>query len=482
MPRYDLVVLGGGAAGLVAARLCASLGGRVALVEAAGQPGGDCLFSGCVPSKSMIASAKLAHSMRTADRLGLDPVQPQIDFARVMERVQDVIARAGAPDSAAALRVDGVEVVHATGRFARPGIVCAGGRELVYRGALIATGSLATVPPIAGLADAGALTNETVWDIRELPARLVVLGGGPVGVELAQAFARLGSRVAIVEAEPELLPREDPEAGRFVAATLEREGIAVHRGARAARVESSGDGSGVLVAGTARIEFDRVLVALGRTPRIEGLGLQDVGVALTDTGAVRVDDQMRTTGDRIWAAGDVTGQLYLTHVAAYHAIVATANALFHARQRVDHAMIPWATFTDPEVARVGLTQAQARERLGTEPLVFRYDYATSDRALTAAEALGFVKLVSDRRGRLLGATIVGPAAGESIAEVARLAREGKSLASLSQQVHAYPTFAEGPARAADQWWTHKYLNQRGRSLLKPLLALLRAIDHPRSRR
>ena len=186
----------------------------------------------------------------------------------------------------------------------------------------------------------------------------------------------------------------------FVAAALQREGIAVHRGARAARVESSGDGSRMLVAGTARIAFDRILVALGRTPRIEGLGLQDVGVALTDTGAVRVDDQMRTSGDRIWAAGDVTGQLYLTHVAAYHAIAATANALFHARQRVDHAMIPWVTFTDPEVARVGLTQAQARERLGRDPLVFRYDYGKSDRALTAAEALGFVKLVSDRRGRL----------------------------------------------------------------------------------
>jgi pyruvate/2-oxoglutarate dehydrogenase complex dihydrolipoamide dehydrogenase (E3) component len=482
MARYDLVVLGAGAAGLTAARVCASVGGRVALVEAAAQPGGDCLLRGCVPSKSLIASARLAHWMRTADKLGLDPVAPQIDFARVMERVQDVIGRAGEPDTAEALRGDGVEVVHATGRFARPGIVQAGGRELAYRAALIATGSFATVPAIPGLDRVRPLTNETVWGLRELPARLAVLGGGPVGVELAQAFARLGSRVTIVEAEPELLPREDPEVGRFVAATLAREGIAVHRGARAARVESSGEGSGVLLAGTARIEFDRVLVALGRTPRIEGLGLQDVGVALTDTGAVRVDEQMRTSGDRIWAAGDVTGQLYLTHVAAYHAIAAIANALFHARQRVEHATIPWVTFTDPEVARVGLTEAQARERLGREPLVFRYDYAKSDRALTAADALGFVKLVSDRRGRLLGATIVGPAAGESLAEVARLIREGKSLASLSQQVHAYPTFAEGPARAADEWWTHKYLNPRGRRLLKPLLALLRAIDHPRSRR
>ena len=480
MARYDLVVLGGGAAGLTAARLCASLGGRVVLVEAAQQPGGDCLFSGCVPSKSLIASAKLAHSMRTADRLGLDPVQPQVDFERVMVRIQDVIERAGAPDTAAALRSQGVEVVHAAGRFARPGLVQAGGRELAYRAALIATGSRAAIPPIPGLAGVSALTNETLWELRELPARLAVLGGGPVGVELAQAFARLGSRVTIVEADDELLAGEDPEAGRFVAATLEAEGIAVHRGTRVEQVQDTADGTGALVAQGARIEFDRLLVAVGRTCRVDGLGLEDVGVELTDAGAVAVDDRLRTTGDRIWAAGDVTGQLNFTHVAAYHALVATVNALFRARRTVDHSTVPWVTFSDPEVARVGLTEAQARERLGRQPLVFRYDYADSDRALATAEPHGFVKLVSDRRGRLLGATLVAPSAGESIVEVARLAREESKLAALSQQVHAYPTYAEGPARAADEWWTHKYLNPRGRRLLKPLLALLRTIDHPRT--
>lgn len=270
MSRYDLVVIGAGAAGLTAARICAGLGGRVVLVEAAQQPGGDCLFSGCVPSKSLIASAKLAHSMRTADRLGVHPIEPQVDFARVMERVRDVIVRAGEPDTSAALEAAGVEVVHASARFVRPGMVQAGGRELAYRCALIATGSSSAFPPIPGLADVSPLTNETLWDLRELPARLAVLGGGPVGVELAQALARLGSRVTIIEAEPELLPREDPEAGRFVADTMESEGVVVHRNARVDSVQPTADGAGALAAGGRRIEFDRLLVALGRTPGSRG--------------------------------------------------------------------------------------------------------------------------------------------------------------------------------------------------------------------
>lgn len=480
--RYDLVVLGGGTAGLIASTTAASLGARVVLVEEAEQPGGDCLFTGCVPSKSLIASAALAHRMRTADRLGLAPAEPGVDFARVMQRTREVIERAGARDTAAALQSQGVEVVRATGRFVRAGIVQAGERTLAYRAALIATGSRPAMAPIPGLADAEAVvTNETVWNLRELPRRLAVLGGGPVGVELAQAFARLGSTVAVVEAESELLPREDPEAGRFVAELLEAEGIAVHRGTAAERVEPITGGAGVLVAGRSRVEFDRVLVAVGRVPRTGGLGLKDVGVELDGAGAVRVDARLRTTGDRIWAAGDVTGALYFTHVAGYHGLVGAANALFRARRSVDHSAIPWVTFTDPELARVGLTEPQARERLGADPLVFRHDYADSDRALTAGEARGFAKLVCDRRGRLLGATIVAPAAGESIAEVARLVRERRKVADLSQQVHAYPTFTEGPARAADGWWRHKYLNARGRRRLAPLLALLRAIDRPRGR-
>src|SRR5918992_1655645 len=270
--RYDLVVLGGGTAGLIASLYAARVGARVALVERAEQPGGDCLFTGCVPSKSMIASARLAHEMRTAGRVGLEPVEPRIDFGRVMERIQEVIRRAGLPDRAEHLEAQGVEVIRALGRFARPGVVDAGGRELRFRAAIIATGSRPALPPIAGLAEAEPLTAETVWDLRELPPRLAVLGGGPSGCELGQAFARLGSRVEIVEAAPMLLPREDPDAGRLVADVLAGEGVGVHLGTPAARVEPAAGGGGVLVAGERRIDYDRLLVALGRRPAGDGVG------------------------------------------------------------------------------------------------------------------------------------------------------------------------------------------------------------------
>jgi pyruvate/2-oxoglutarate dehydrogenase complex dihydrolipoamide dehydrogenase (E3) component len=477
--RYDLVVLGGGTAGLVASLYAARVGARVALVEQAEQPGGDCLFTGCVPSKTLIASARLAHEMRTAGRVGLEPVEPRIDFARVMERIQEVIRRAGLPDTAEHLEAQGVEVIRAFGRFSRPGVVDAGGRELRFRAAIIATGSRPALPPIAGLAEAGPLTAETVWDLRELPRRLVVLGGGASGCELGQAFARLGSTVQIVEAAPVLLPREDAEAGRLVADVLAAEGVGVNLGAPAARVEPRAGGDGVLVAGERRIEYDRLLVALGRRAAGDGIGLENVGIEVDGRGFVNADARLRTTGDHIWAAGDAVGRMYFTHVAGHQGLTAMANALFRARRSFDYAAVPRVTFTDPEVASIGPTEAEARERLGRDPLVLRHDYAESDRALTAGRARGFAKLVAGRRGRLLGATLVAPAAGESIADVAALVRRGGTAADLSQAIHAYPTYTEGPARAAEEWWTERYLNPRGRRVLRPLLAALRAVDRPR---
>jgi pyruvate/2-oxoglutarate dehydrogenase complex dihydrolipoamide dehydrogenase (E3) component len=478
--RYDLVVLGGGTAGLIASLYAARVGARVVLVEQAEQPGGDCLFWGCVPSKSLIASARLAHEMRTADRVGLEPVEPRIDSARVMERIQGVIRQAGVPDTARRLEAQGVEVIRALGRFSRPGVVDAGGRELRFRAAIIATGSRPALPAIAGLAEADPLTAETVWDLRKLPPRLAVLGGGPSGCELGQAFARLGSTVQIVEAAPVLLPQEDPEAGRFVADVLAGEGVGLNLGAPAAGVEPATGGSGVLVAGERRIEYDRLLVALGRRAAGDDIGLENVGIEVDERGFVQADARLRTTGDHVWAAGDAVGRMYFTHVAGHQGLTAMANALFRARRSFDYAAVPRVTFTDPEVASIGLTEAEARERLGRDPLVLRYDYAESDRALTAGRARGFAKLVTGRRGRLLGATLVAPAAGESIADVAALVRRGGTAAELSQAIHAYPTYTEGPARAAERWWTERYLNPRGRRLLRPALALLRAVDRPRA--
>jgi pyruvate/2-oxoglutarate dehydrogenase complex dihydrolipoamide dehydrogenase (E3) component len=337
--RYDLVVLGGGTAGLIASLYAARVGARVALVEQAEQPGGDCLFTGCIPSKSLIASARLAHDMRTADRLGLEPSEPSVDFARVIDRMQEVIRRAGVHDTADYLESEGVEVVRAVGRFARPGVVEAEGREFRFRAAIIATGSRPAVPPIPGLEGADFLTNETVLDLRELPPRLTVLGGGPVGCELGQAFARLGSGVEIVEAAPVLLPGEDAEAGRFIADTLAREGVRPLLGAPVTRVEPE-DGGGVLLAGQRRIEYERLLVALGREPASDGLGLENVAVDVDENGFVKVDARLRTTGDRIWAAGDAVGRMYFTHVAGHQGLTAMANALFRARRSFDYGAVP----------------------------------------------------------------------------------------------------------------------------------------------
>jgi pyruvate/2-oxoglutarate dehydrogenase complex dihydrolipoamide dehydrogenase (E3) component len=479
--RYDLVVLGGGTAGLIASIYAARVGARVALVEQAEQPGGDCLFTGCIPSKSLIASAQRAQDIRNADRLGIQPSEPAIDFARMMERVQAVIRQAGVRDTAEHLESEGVEVVRAFGRFAQPGVIDADGRGLRYRAAIVATGSRPAVPPIPGLADADFLTNETVFELRELPAQLTVLGGGAMGCELGQAFVRLGSGVKIVEAESTLLPAEDREAGRFIGEALAGEGAELQLGAAVTNVEPRGAGAGVLIAGGRRIEYRRLLVALGRAPASGGIGLQHVGVDVDERGFVKVDSHLHTTGDRIWAAGDAIGRMCFTHAAGHQGLTAMANALFRARRSFDYSLVPRVTFTDPEVAGIGLSEAEARERLGRDPLVLRHDYAESDRALTAGTARGFAKLVTGRRGRLLGATVVGPAAGESVAELAAQIRRRGTAADLSQAIHAYPTYSEGPARAAEQWWTHRYLTPRGRRLLRPLLATLRAIDRPRGR-
>ncbi|MQA73572.1 MAG: FAD-binding protein, partial [Solirubrobacterales bacterium] len=468
---HDLVVLGGGTAGLIAARTAAGLGARVALIEAE-RPGGDCLCVGCVPSKALLATAGLAQRMRSADQLGLEPVEPAVDFSAVMDRVRAVIRAAGEPDLPERLAAQGIELIGARGEFVGPAAIAAGGRTLRFRAALIATGSRPVLPPVPGLADARPLTNETVWELSELPRRLAVIGAGSTGVELGQAFARLGSEVAIVERLPRPLADEDHEASALLAEVLRAERVELRLGAAVERVEAGGDGPGALALGHARVEFDRVLVAAGRRAETEGLGLERAGVDVRADGAVRVDRFLRTSAPHVYAAGDVVGGLRFTHVAAYHALIVVANALFRARRRAEREWIPRVTFTEPEIARVGLGEAEARERLGGEPLVFRHDHAELDRALTAG-ARGFSKLVCDRRGRLLGATIVGPAAGESIAEVARLVREGRRVADLSQMVHAYPTFTESPARAADEWWRRRYFTPRARRLLRPLLCLSR---------
>ncbi|MDY7104887.1 MAG: FAD-dependent oxidoreductase [Actinomycetota bacterium] len=479
--RYDLVVVGGGTAALVASLGVAGLGGRAAVV-ADGPLGGDCLWTGCVPSKTLLAAAGVVHAMRTADRHGLMPVDPEVDLARVMAQVRAAQAVIEPHDSPERLRAEGVEVIEARGRFAGPGVAVAGDRELRFRAALIATGSRPVVPPIPGLAAADPLTSETVWELDELPARLVVIGGGPVGCELGQAFARLGSRVTIVEVAPTLLAGAGPGVGELLAERLRGEGVdvatATHvtsvRGHEPVTVELTGSD-----VATSAVTADRILVATGRRPNTADLGLDLVGVETGDDGRVLVDDRLRTSGDRIFAAGDVTALMPFTHVAAHHARLVVTNAMFRTRRTVDHDAIPWAVFTDPEVARVGLDATAARQRWGDDAIVQRFDHAGLDRAITAGDPAGWSELVADPKRRLVGATVVGAAAGESIAELAAWMTAGAKVDRISTTVHAYPTFAEGPSRAADDVLRGVYLSPTVRRLTTPLLAALRHLDRPR---
>lgn len=482
---YDLVIVGGGTAALVAAHGAAGVGARVALVEHH-RVGGDCLWTGCVPSKALIAAAATAHTMRDAARHGLDPVVPTVDLARVMATIRSAQAVIEPHDSPARLRGAGVDVVSGHGRFTAPGTIDVDGRQLRFRNALIATGTRPVVPAIDGLADAAPLTSDDVWDLTELPRRLVILGGGPIGCELGQSFARLGAEVTIIEALPHLLAREQPAVGEHLRRVLATEGVTVQVATTATRVERAAGADGFVLhtdcAGiSGSIAFDRIIVSAGRAPSTGDLGLDAVGVALDAHGYVTVDDLLRTSASGIFAAGDVTGVMPFTHVAAYQARLVVTNALFGLRRRATYDHIPSVTFTDPEIARVGLDAGAARERWGARAIVQRFDYASLDRAIAHGNATGYAELIGDPRGHLVGATIVGATAGESIAELTAWIASGAKIATISQTVHAYPTFAEGPSRAADDLLRAKYFSPAMRRVTRSAIRASRVLDRLRHR-
>ena len=475
---FDLVVLGGGTGGLVSSLIAAGVGARVALVERA-KTGGDCLWTGCVPSKSLISAARLAHRMRNADEVGLPSVEPGIDFPSVMAYVHKSIATIEPHDSPDRLRAEGVDVIHGEGRFLDSHTLEVAGRRLRFRSAIVATGSEPQSLPFADAQDADILTTESFWSLTELPRRLVVLGGGPIGCEIGQAMRRLGSDVTVVEFAERLLVKEEREASDLIRARLQAEGVDVQLATKAMEVRRpSPDVAELVVEGSdgskGTIAFDKLLLSVGRTPRTAGIGLEQAGVA-TDAGrAVVASDALQTSARNIYAVGDVTARLPFTHVAAHHARVATVNALFGTRRKVD-TTIPWVTFTDPEVARVGLTEAQARERWGERAVVARAEYASLDRAVTEGEGYGFALLVGDPRGRLVGATVAAPAGGEAIAELSARVAAGDRIGAVSSAVHAYPTFAEGPSRAADEHLRRHYARRPYRLAARAALAARRAL-------
>jgi pyruvate/2-oxoglutarate dehydrogenase complex dihydrolipoamide dehydrogenase (E3) component len=442
--EFDLLVIGGGAAGITAAREGARRSARTGLVQD-GPVGGDCTFTGCVPSKTLLAAAARGES-----------------FDDAMAAVRRAVARIAATEDDLALKRDGVSVIHGRAVLRSARDVDVDGVRLRCRRMIVATGAGPAVPPIEGLRDLDPLTNETVFSLGALPRRLAVLGGGAIGCELAQAFARLGSAVTLIEAEERLLPREEPEASDVVAAALAADGVAMGTGATLERVEALADRGRALLrldTGTV-IEADRVLVAVGRRPATPGLGLAEIGVALDERGHVRTDATLATTVKGIWAIGDVTGRMPFTHAAARMGFVAARNALAargRRRQRFDPTPIPWVTFTAPEVGRVGMTEADASAH-GARVAYLPLDAV--DRAITSGETRGFVKLIAGPRrllrnaggGRLLGATVVAPTGGELIHEAALAMRTRMFTGRLAQTTHAYPTWSTAIQQAAAQFF------------------------------
>jgi pyruvate/2-oxoglutarate dehydrogenase complex dihydrolipoamide dehydrogenase (E3) component len=452
--RYNLVVLGAGTAGLVAAAGAAGLGARVALIERA-LMGGDCLTTGCVPSKSLIRAARAAADVRAAGQFGVQvPPGSRVDFGAVMERMRRLRAGISRADAAARFRDLGVDVFFGDARFAAPDAVRVADRTLGFARAVIATGARPAVPPISGLAEAGYLTNETVFGLTELPRRLAVIGAGPIGCELSQAFARFGAEVALFDGAERVLAREDADAAARLAQALRADGVALHLGVRIERVERDGaerivcfEQGGV----TARARVDEILVGVGRRPNVEGLGLDAAGVACDAQTGIAVSDRLRTSNPRIYAAGDVCSGYKFTHNSDAQARIVIQNALFRGRARASALTLPWCTYTDPEIGHVGLGEREARAR-GIPVRTFVQELADVDRAVLDGEAEGFVKVHVRARGdAIVGATIVARHAGEMLGELTLAMTRGIGLGTLAGVIHPYPTQAEAIRKLGDAY-------------------------------
>jgi len=460
MPDFDLLVIGAGAAGLSTAAISAALGLKVALVERA-EMGGDCLNWGCVPSKALLAAAHAAAAVRGAGQFGIRAGEPEVDWAGVRAHVHGAIARIAPTDSEARFRGMGVEVIRASAHFTAPDQVEAGGRRLTFRRCVIAAGSAAVVPEIPGLGPVPWLTNETIFGLEEKPEHLVILGGGPIGLEMAQAHVRLGCRVTVIEAG-RIAGRDDPELADGLRRVLVREGVVLREGAELVRFEAEPPGFAALLEDGTRIAGSHLLLAVGRAPRLAGLDLAAANVTATPRG-IATDAGLRSVSNRrVWAAGDIAdpagiGPRAFTHVASQHAGVLARRMLFRLPAKVDYAALPRVTYTDPELAQVGMTEAEAREA-GLDPRPYRFPLAENDRAVAEGIEDGLVKLVVSPRGRLLGAGVLGRNAGEMAGMFGLMIGRKLPLTALAGLVLPYPTLAEAAKRAAGEFYAPRLLS------------------------
>ena len=445
--QFDIAVIGAGSAGLTAARFAARLGKRVALIEA-NRVGGDCTWTGCVPSKALLHAAKAAHTVQNANRHGITVRDYQVDFGVVMGRVKKAIAEVFAQESPATLRAEGIEVLEGRAEFQNARTLAVGEHEVAARRILICTGAGPVAPPIPGLEDTPYLTYESFWDLEGLPERLIVIGGGPIGCELAQACQRLGSRVILVEAADRLLPNDEPEASQAVAQVMWRDGIDLRLSSPVASVGRSGHGSGVLVdAGGGSLKGDAALVAVGRRAKMEHLRLDRAGIEHSARG-ITVDDHLRTNVKHVYAAGDCAGGYQFTHYAGFQGAMAVRNMLLPGRSRARPKHPPWATFTDPEVAHTGYTEEQARQRYGHNVRVSILPMAQVDRAVTEDAAEGFIKVIQRSNGEAIGATIVGQRAAETLQAWTLAGDHGLKMRDIARTMQAYPSLATGNQQLA----------------------------------
>ena len=457
-PVYNLVVIGGGTAGLVSAAGAAGLGAKVALIERH-LLGGDCLNVGCVPSKGVIRASRAWQDAReAARRFGAPEVAGREgsgrgDFAAAMERMRRIRAGISVHDSAQRFQGLGVDVFLGDGRFVAPDVVEVAGERLRFRRAVIATGGRAAIPPVPGLAESGYLTNETIFNLTELPARLAVIGAGPIGCELAQSFARFGSEVTLLDRDSHVLVREDADAAEIVQKALEKDGIRLELGAKLLEVRRQGDGRVVVFEADGdrkEITVHHVLVAAGRAPNIEGLGLEAAGVAYSPKG-VQVDDNLRTTNKSVYACGDVASRFQFTHIADAQARIVIQNAFFFGRAKASALTVPWCTYTAPEVAHVGMYEQDAKET-GIEVDTLTVPLASVDRAILDGADEGFLRLHLEKgKDRILGATLVAEHAGDMIGELCLAITHGIGLSKIASVIHPYPTQGEVVKKAADTW-------------------------------
>ena len=465
----DICVIGAGSGGLSVAAGASQMGADVVLLER-GKMGGDCLNHGCVPSKALLAAGNKAEAFRTSGAFGIGAMVPKVDFAKVNEHVHSVIAAIEPNDSVERFEGLGVRVIQEVGTFVGPREVKAGEHTINAKYFVIATGSSAGLPSIQGLSATPYLTNETIFDLKKCPEHLVVIGGGPVGCELAQAHRRLGARVTVLEIST-ILANDDREAANVVRLQLRREGVELHEGVEIQGVEGSeGEISVTLnVDGQTRnIEGSHLLVAVGRTPNVTGLGLEAAGIQYSEKG-IQIDARLRTSNKRVFAIGDVSGAFQFTHVAGYHASIVIRNALFKLPTKADYCAVSWVNFTDPELAHVGLSEMQAKEALGDDIRILRWPFAENDRAQVERRTDGFIKVIADRKGRIHGVCVVGANAGELIFPWALAVQKRLKVGAIASVIAPYPTMGEISKRATGTFFTPSLFSERTKKLVRFLM-------------